>query len=114
MRFIMATDVLVVLCTLPPGEAAAGIARAVVEERLAACVNILPGLRSIYEWEGAIQDDSEQLAILKTTTDRFEELRTRLLQLHPYAVPEILALPVEDGHLAYLGWVRDSVRERPA
>ena len=110
----MATDVLVVLCTLPPGEAAAGIARAVVEERLAACVNILPGLLSIYEWEGAIQDDSEQLAILKTTVDRFEELRTRLLQLHPYSVPEILALPVEDGHLAYLGWVRDSVRDRPA
>ena len=109
MRF-MATDVLVVLCTLPPGDAAAGIARAVVEERLVACVNILPGLRSIYAWEGEIQDQAEQLAILKTTVDRFEDLRTRLLQLHPYSVPEIVALPVADGHLAYLGWVRDSVR----
>jgi len=106
----MATDVLVVLCTLPPGDAAAGIARAVVEERLAACVNILPGLRSIYAWEGEIQDQAEQLAIMKTTVDRFEDLRTRLLQLHPYSVPEIVALPVADGHLAYLGWVRDSVR----
>ncbi len=107
------TDVLVVLCTLPGGDAAAGIARAVVEERLAACVNLLPGVRSIYTWEGAIQDDEqEQLAILKTTTDRFEELRARLLQLHPYSVPEILAVPVSDGHLPYLGWVRDSVRPR--
>jgi periplasmic divalent cation tolerance protein len=106
----MSTDVYVVLCTLPPGEAAAGIARAVVEERLAACVSIMPGLRSIYTWDGAMQDDAEQLAILKTTADRFEELRARLLQLHPYSVPEIVALPVADGHLAYLGWVRDSVR----
>lgn len=107
----MATDVLVVMCTLPPGEAAAGIARAVVEERLAACVNILPGMRSIYAWEGELQDNAEQLAILKTTVDRFEDLRTRLLQLHPYSVPEIVALSVVDGHLPYLGWVRDSVRE---
>jgi len=104
------TDVYLVLCTLPPGEAAAGIARAVVEERLAACVNIMPAIRSIYSWDGAMQDDQEQLALLKTTADRFEELRTRLLQLHPYSVPEIVAVPVVDGHLAYLGWVRDSVR----
>ena len=104
------TDVDLVLCTLPPGDAAAGIARAVVEERLAACVNIVPAIRSIYAWDGALQDDEEQLAILKTTADRFDELRTRLLQLHPYSVPEIIAMPVADGHLAYLGWVRDSVR----
>lgn len=108
----MATDVLVVLCTLPNGDAAAGIARAVVEERLAACVNLVPGLRSIYTWDGAIQDDQEQLAILKTTVDRFEELRARLLALHPASVPEILALPVQDGHLAYLGWLRESVRPK--
>jgi len=106
------TDVYLVLCTLPAGDAAAGIARAVVEERLAACVNLVPAIRSIYAWEGAVQDDEEQLAILKTTADRFEELRTRLLQLHPYAVPEILAMPIADGHLAYLGWVRDSVRPK--
>ena len=104
------TDVYLVLCTLPPGDAAAGIARAVVEERLAACVNIVPAIRSIYAWDGALQDDEEQLAILKTTADRFDELRTRLLQLHPYSVPEIIAMSVADGHLAYLGWVRDSVR----
>ena len=108
----MATDVYVVLCTLPPGDAAAGIARALVEEGLAACVNIVPQLRSIYVWDGALQDDEEQLAILKTTVDRFEELRARLLQLHPYSVPELLALPVDDGNLPYLGWLRDSVRPR--
>ncbi len=108
----MASDVLVVLCTVPAGDAGAVLARTLVEERLVACVNLLPGVRSIYTWQGAVQDEPEQLALLKTTLDRFEEVRARLLALHPDAVPEILALPVEDGHLPYLGWVRDSVRPR--
>jgi periplasmic divalent cation tolerance protein len=108
----MASDVLVVLCTLPPGDAAAAIARTLVEERLVACVNLLPGVRSIYAWEGAVQDEQEQLALMKTTADRFEDMRARLLALHSYSVPEILALTVEDGHLPYLGWVRDAVRRK--
>ncbi len=105
----MATDVVVVLCTLPPGDAASSIARTLVEERLAACVNLVPQVRSIYVWEGAVEQADEQLAIIKTTVDGVAALRARLVALHPYDVPEVIALPVDDGHLPYLGWVRASV-----
>ena len=106
----MATDVVVVLCTLPLGDAASSIARTLVEERLAACVNLVPAVRSIYEWQGTICDEPEQLAIVKTTSDRFPALRDRLVELHPYDVPEVIALDVHDIHLPYLGWVRERVR----
>jgi len=99
------TDVLVVLVTAPSLDKAAAIARALVEERLAACGNVLPGLRSIYRWEGNVQDDAEALLVLKTTRARFPALRDRILQLHPYQVPEVLALPVEAGSEPYLAWV---------
>jgi len=104
----MATDVVVVLCTLPPGDAASSIARTLVEERRAACVNLIPSMRSIYSWQGAICDEPEQLAIIKTTD--FAALRARLIELHPYDVPEVIALPVEAGHLPYLDWVRAQTR----
>jgi len=106
----MATDVVVVLCTLPRGDAAAAIARTLVEERLAACVNLVPEVRSIYAWQGKVEDEGEVLALIKTTADELPALRERLVALHPYDVPEVLALPVEDGHGPYLGWVRASVR----
>ncbi|HSB18828.1 MAG TPA: divalent-cation tolerance protein CutA [Anaeromyxobacteraceae bacterium] len=99
-------DTLVVLVTAPSAEAAAGIARALVEERLAACGNVVPGLRSIYRWEGKLHDDAEALLVLKTTRSRFPALRDRVLALHPYEVPEVLALPVEAGSEKYLAWVR--------
>jgi periplasmic divalent cation tolerance protein len=103
------TDVIVVLSTLPPGDVAAAIARTLVEERLAACVNLVPHVRSFYEWKGAVVDEPEQLAIIKTTADGFAALRARLVDLHPYEVPEVIALSAADGHLPYLGWVRESV-----
>ncbi len=99
------TDALVVLVTTPSPERAAEIARALVEERLAACGNVVPGLRSIYRWEGKVQDDAEALLVLKTTRARFEALRDRVLALHPYEVPEVIALPVEAGSAAYLAWI---------
>ncbi len=99
------TDALVVLVTTPTPERAAEIARAVVGERLAACGNVVPGLRSIYRWEGKVQEDEEVLLLLKTTRDRFEALRARILALHPYDVPEVIALPVEAGSAAYLAWL---------
>jgi periplasmic divalent cation tolerance protein len=104
------TDVLVVLVTAPSPEKAAELARRLVEERLAACGNVLPGLRSIYRWEGKVQDESEALLVLKTTRDRFEALRDRVLALHPYQVPEVLALPVEAGSEQYLAWVAGETR----
>jgi periplasmic divalent cation tolerance protein len=99
------TDALVVLVTAPSPERAAEIARALVEERLAACGNVVPGLRSIYRWEGKVQDDAEALLVLKTTRARFEALRDRVLALHPYEVPEVIALPVEAGSARYLAWI---------
>jgi periplasmic divalent cation tolerance protein len=100
------TDVLVVFVTTPSQEKAAELARTLVEERLAACGNVLPGVRSIYRWEGKVEDDAEVLLLLKTTRERFPALRDRVLALHPYRVPEVIALPVETGSDGYLAWVR--------
>ncbi len=104
------TDALVVLVTTPSPERAAEIARTLVEERLAACGNVVPGLRSIYRWEGKVQDDVEALLLLKTTRGRFDALRDRVLALHPYEVPEVIALPVEAGSARYLAWIADETR----
>jgi periplasmic divalent cation tolerance protein len=99
------TDALVVLVTAPTPERAAEIARALVEERLAACGNVVPAIRSIYRWEGEVHDDAETLLVLKTTRARFEALRDRVLALHPYEVPEVIALTVETGSAPYLAWL---------
>lgn len=104
------TDALVVLVTAPNPDKAAEIARTLVEERLAACGNVVPGLRSIYRWEGKVQDDAEALLVLKTTRARFEALRDRVLALHPYEVPEVIALPVEAGSARYLDWIEAETR----
>src|SRR5262245_8326177 len=89
---------LVVLSTFPDVDTAARVARTLVEERLAACANLVPTIRSIYRWQGAISDDAEALAIIKTTADRYAALAVRIAALHPYEVPEIIALPLADGH----------------
>jgi periplasmic divalent cation tolerance protein len=99
------TDALVVLVTAPTPDRAAEIARALVDERLAACGNVVPAIRSIYRWEGKVQDDQEALLVLKTTRARFEALRERVLSLHPYEVPEVIALPVDAGSAPYLAWI---------
>jgi len=99
------TEAIVVLVTTPTPDRAAELARALVEERLAACGNVVPGLRSIYRWEGKVVDEAEALLILKTTRARFEALRERVLALHPYAVPEVVALPVLAGNAPYLAWI---------
>ena len=104
------TDAHVVLCTFPSPDKAAEVARTVVSERLAACVNLVPAVRSIYTWEGKLQDDTETLAILKTTAERYVALSRRIVELHPYEVPEVIALPVLDSHAPYLTWLLDSTR----
>jgi periplasmic divalent cation tolerance protein len=100
----------VVLVTAPTPESAAEIARALVEEGLAACGNVVPSIRSIYRWEGEVHDDAEALLLLKPERRLLPELKLRLKELHPYQVPELLVLPVEDGLAPYLEWVARSVR----
>lgn len=100
------TDVRVVLCTFPSAETAAEIARILVTEKLAACANLLAAT-SIYAWKGELQNDVETLAMIKTSADRFEALAKRIVELHPYEVPELIALPVLGGHAPYLAWVAE-------
>ena len=104
------TDALVVYVTAPEAEAP-GLARALVERRVAACVNVVPGVRSFYWWDGKVADDAEVLLIAKTTSERLEALRSAVVELHSYDVPEVIALPISAGHPPYLGWIGDSVQE---
>ena len=98
--------VAVVFSTFPNPDKAAEVARILVGEGLAACVNLLPAVRSIYRWKGDLQDDTETLAIIKTADA--EALIPRLVALHPYEVPEAITLPIASGHPAYLEWVTGS------
>jgi periplasmic divalent cation tolerance protein len=98
-------NVVVVLVTGPDIESLARLGRTIVDEKLAACVNLLDGVRSIYRWEGAIEDEGEALAIFKTTAERLDPLERRIVELHPYDVPEVIALPVVGGSNAYLAWI---------
>lgn len=109
----MSDPVLLCYCTCPDADSAQRIAEALVTERLAACVNRLPGIVSTYRWQGTVTTDSEELLLIKTTAARFEALRQRLLALHPYELPELIAVPVERGHAAYLSWVRMAAADPP-
>lgn len=103
-------DVLLCLTTCPDAASAEHIAVALIEEQLAACVNLLPGLRSVYRWQGVIERADEHLLLIKTTTGIYPALQARLLELHPYELPELLAVKPADGLLAYLQWVADAVQ----
>jgi periplasmic divalent cation tolerance protein len=100
------TDCILVLVTTGSEPEAETIAKAVVEERLAACANIVSPLRSIYRWEGKIADDREWLLVIKTQAERFRALETRITALHSYQTPEIIALPLVQGADGYLRWLR--------
>jgi periplasmic divalent cation tolerance protein len=103
------TDTLVVLVTAPSADEAARIARVLVEEKLAACGNVVPGVRSIYRWQGKVCDEQEALLVLKLPAKRFPELRDRVVALHPYEVPEVVALRIEDGSEKYIDWIVQSM-----
>lgn len=103
------SDRLVVLCTVGRAEDAERIAGEVVARGLAACVNVLPGVVSIYRWKGGVERDAEHLLVIKTRRERFEALREAIVSLHPYELPEVIALPIEAGHQAYLDWLDESV-----
>lgn len=100
---------IVVLSTVPRAEDAEFLARELVERRLAACVNVLPPLTSIYRWRGEVERTEEVLMVVKTTEDRFDAVREAIVKGHPYDVPEVLALEVKAGHAPYLAWLDDSV-----
>ncbi|MCA9573770.1 MAG: divalent-cation tolerance protein CutA [Myxococcales bacterium] len=96
----------IVLVTAPSEAVGMTLARAVVEDGLAACVNLVPGVRSVYRWEGAVEEAAEVLLVLKTRADRVDTLRHRVVSLHPYDVPEFVEVPVEGGLDRYLAWIR--------
>ncbi|MBD8897379.1 divalent-cation tolerance protein CutA [Rhodanobacter sp. DHG33] len=104
-------EILLCLCTCPDTDSAQKLAEALVGERLAACVNRLPGVLSTYRWQGQVNTDGEELLLIKTTAARFEALKARLLELHPYELPELIALPIERGHAAYLDWLRSATQD---
>ncbi|HEY8962291.1 MAG TPA: divalent-cation tolerance protein CutA [Luteolibacter sp.] len=106
------SEVLIALCTFPDADQARQIGTVLVEKQLAACVNLLPGVASIYRWEGKIEEAGETLALFKTTQPAWVAFEKELTELHPYEVPEILALKPEAVAEAYAAWVRLEVCER--
>lgn len=98
---------LLVLSNLPDLESAESLARALVRQRLAACVNLLPGVKSIYRWQGALEEVKEVTLMIKTTAARYPELEAAIKLAHPYALPEIVGLPLTAGWPAYLAWVAE-------
>ena len=105
MRSVRSTGAVIVLTTIGTALDGETLARTLVTERLAACVNLLPEMQSVYEWKGELTVDGERQLIIKTTEGRLEALRTRLHQLHPYDVPEFLVIPVTEGSPEYLQWL---------
>ena len=107
----MSPDYVVVLTTLPSDADAPAFARTLIEERLAACVNLLPPMLSVYRWEGNIEQDTERQLVIKTARERVVALWDRVRDLHPYDVPEFVVLPVIDGNDAYLRWIAESTAQ---
>jgi periplasmic divalent cation tolerance protein len=106
-------SILLCFCTCPDAATAERIAATLVEERLAACASIVPGLRSIYRWQGAVERAEETLLLVKTAPDRLPRLQDRMLQLHPQELPELVAVETATGLPAYLQWVADQTRPEP-
>ena len=100
---------IIVFCTCPVGESSHRIAEALVQEKLAACINIIAGIQSVYTWQGATEKSDEQLLLIKTRRDKYPELEARLKALHPYELPEIVAVSLDAALPAYLKWIDDAV-----
>ena len=100
-------EVIVILTNLPDRAAALGLAQALVDRRLAACVNVLAECTSVYRWKGAVETATEVPVLIKARTERYAEIEAAIRELHPYELPEIVAVPVERGLEEYLRWVRD-------
>ncbi len=107
------SEPIVVLVTCSSEEEALQIANVLVKEHLAACVNLISPIRSIYRWEGKIWDEKEWLLLIKTQNQRFEELEKKVKSLHSYVTPEIISLPITQGSLSYLDWIRENTSPSP-
>jgi periplasmic divalent cation tolerance protein len=107
----MTSDYVLALTTLPADADAAEFGRTLVDERLAACVNLLPVMESVYRWEGKIEFEAERQLVIKTSRDRIVDLWDRVRELHPYEVPEFVVIPIVDGNEAYLRWIGDSTSD---
>jgi periplasmic divalent cation tolerance protein len=105
----MSPDLQIVLCTTPDQETAEMIADALVSQQLAACVNILPGLTSVYRWQGAIEHGEELLLVIKTSQRVWPMLEAQIQALHPYELPEIVAVPIKTGEAEYIQWLENSI-----
>ena len=106
----MSAEYVVVLTTFPSDADGESFARALVDERLAACVNLLAPMESVYRWEGKVETETERQVIVKTSKERLAALWDRVRELHPYEVPEFLVLPIADGNEAYLRWIGDATK----
>jgi periplasmic divalent cation tolerance protein len=106
------SDRILVLSTVGGPEDAERIGRALVERGLAACVNVVPGLVSLYRWKGRMEREAEYLLLIKSRRETFDALREALVELHPYELPEVVALPIADGHAPYLEWLDENSRPR--
>jgi len=104
-------EALVVYITAPNEEEAAKIAKILVEERLAGCVNIIKDIRSIYSWQGKLEDEKEVLMIVKTRLELFSALTSKVKELHSYTVPEIIAMPIADGSKEYIKWLKEATSQ---
>ena len=104
-------EALVVYITAPNEEEAAKIAKILVEERLAGCVNIVKDIRSIYSWQGKLEDEKEVLMIVKTRLELFSALTSKVKELHSYTVPEVIAMPIVDGSEEYINWLQKATRQ---
>ncbi len=104
------SDPVVVLSALGAPRDAERIARALVDERLAACVNVVPGVISVYRWKGIVESENELMLVIKTLAERVDALKWRLLELHPYELPEVVVIPIAGGHAPYLAWLEEQVR----
>jgi len=104
-------DIQIIFCTVPDSDTGERIAGHLVEYRLAACVNLLPGIQSVYRWQGKLQKDAEVLLMIKSLKADYAELQAAIRQLHPYELPEIIAVPLSGGLPEYLDWVRETKNE---
>jgi len=104
------TSFMLVKCNCPEQQTALNIAKQLIDLKLAACVNIMPGALSVYQWQGKLEQDTEYQLQIKTSAELYPLLQAKVIELHPYDIPEIIALPIIDGHQPYLDWIQENLR----